>query len=196
MNHIFYIMGKSSSGKDTFFRRIVSELGLTPIVLYTTRPIRDNEKDGREYHFVDRDTFDDMMKKGMVIEERTYDTVCGEWTYFTAADSISLDKGSCIGIGTLESYIKIKKHFCGDVVIPLYIEVADDIRLIRAIERERTQSVPKYTELCRRFIADSKDFSEEKLAQAGITVRFDNSEAKRFFEVIFRNRSGVLGGLL
>lgn len=185
MNHIFYIMGKSSSGKDTFFRRIVSELGLTPIILYTTRPIRDNEMDGREYHFVDRDTFDDMMKKGMVIEERTYDTVYGEWTYFTAADSISLDDGSCIGIGTLESYLKIKEHFCGDVVIPLYIEVADDVRLIRAIERERTQSVPKYTELCRRFIADSEDFSEEKLAQAGINVRFDNSgeEEKCFSEI-------------
>ena len=126
-----------------------------------------------------------MMKKGMVIEERTYDTVYGEWTYFTAADSISLDKGSCIGIGTLESYIKIKEHFCGDVVIPLYIEVADDVRLIRAIERERTQSVPKYTELCRRFIADSEDFSKEKLAQAGITVRFDNSgeEEKCFSEI-------------
>lgn len=185
MNHIFYIMGKSSSGKDTFFRRAVSELGLTPIVLYTTRPIRDNEMDGREYHFVSRDTFDDMMKNGKVIEERTYDTVYGKWTYFTAADSISLSCGSCIGIGTLESYLKIKEHFCGDTVIPLYIEVRDDIRLIRAIERERTQSAPKYTELCRRFIADSEDFSEEKLADAGITLRFDNSgdEEECFSEI-------------
>ncbi|WP_028518090.1 guanylate kinase [Ruminococcus flavefaciens] len=185
MNHIFYIMGKSSSGKDTFFRRAVSELGLTPIVLYTTRPIRDNEKDGREYHFVSRDTFDDMMKNGKVIEERTYDTVYGKWTYFTAADSISLSSGSCIGIGTLESYLKIKEHFCGDTVIPLYIEVRDDIRLIRAIERERTQSAPKYTELCRRFIADSRDFSEEKLIEAGITFRFDNSgdEEECFSEI-------------
>ena len=60
-------------------------------------------------------------------------------------------------------------------MIPLYIEVADDIRLIRAVERERKQSSPKYTELCRRFIADSEDFSDEKLSQAGITVRFENN---------------------
>ena len=187
MNHIFYIMGKSSSGKDTFFRRAVSELGLKPIVLYTTRPIRDNEKDGREYHFVDRAKFDEMIENGMVIEKRVYDTIYGEWIYFTAVDSISLDSGSCIGIGTLESYLEIKEHFGGDTVIPIYIEVADDIRLIRAIERERTQSVPKYTELCRRFIADSEDFSEDKLSEAGIDVRFDNSgEQEKCFSEIKR----------
>ena len=185
MNKIFCIMGKSSSGKDSIYKEIVKDSRIEPLVIYTTRPMRENEQEGREYHFVDRETFEKMKAAGSVIESRTYNTKHGEWTYFTAADSISLDKGSCIGIGTLESYIKIKKHFCGDVVIPLYIEVADDIRLIRAIERERTQSVPKYTELRRRFIADSKDFSEEKLAQAGITVRFDNSgeEEKCFSEI-------------
>lgn len=178
MNHIFYLMGKSSSGKDTFFSRIVSELGLTPIVLYTTRPVRDNEQEGREYHFVDRARFEELLQAGRVIEERTYDTVHGKWTYFTAADSIDLTKGDCIGIGTIQSYIKLREYFGEEAVIPIYVEVADDIRLIRAVERERSQTEPKYAELCRRFIADSEDFSEEKLLSAGIEVRFDNSGSK------------------
>ncbi len=187
MNHIFYIMGKSSSGKDTFFSRAVAELELIPIVLYTTRPVRDNETEGREYHFVDRKVFEEMLKEGRVIEERTYDTIYGKWTYFTAEDSIALGKGDCIGIGTLESYIKIREFYGRDRVIPLYIEVADDIRLIRAVERERKQSSPKYTELCRRFIADSEDFSDEKLSQAGITVRFyNNGEPDECFAKIKR----------
>ena len=53
MGKIFYIMGKSSSGKDTIYSRLLqdSELGLSRIVLYTTRPMREGETEGKEYHF-------------------------------------------------------------------------------------------------------------------------------------------------
>lgn len=42
MGKIFYIMGKSSSGKDTIYRRLLEdkELELRNIILYTTRPMR------------------------------------------------------------------------------------------------------------------------------------------------------------
>ena len=173
MNCIFYIMGKSSSGKDTIYNRIRLEENLLPVVLYTTRPMRENEENGREYHFVDRACFDKMKSEGKVIEERIYNTIHGEWIYFTSRDSIDIEKGNCIGIGTLESYVKIKEHF-GEAVVPIYIEVEDGLRLSRAVERERLQTNPKYAELCRRFLADCSDFSEEKLQEAGITRRFSN----------------------
>ena len=52
MGKIFYIMGKSSSGKDSIYRKLESteEFGLKRLVIYTTRPIRDGEKEGREYY--------------------------------------------------------------------------------------------------------------------------------------------------
>ena len=177
MSHLFFLIGKSSSGKDTLYSRIVGELGLIPAVLYTTRPVRDNEREGVEYHFVDDAAFQRMNENGTVIEYRVYDTVFGKWTYFTAADSISLDKGDCIGIGTLESYEKIRRYYGSGTVVPLYIEVEDNIRFLRAVEREKKQSKPKFLELCRRFVADSSDFSDEKLEKAGITMRFENSGA-------------------
>ena len=74
MNRIFYIIGKSASGKDTMYSRIVAELGLLPIVLYTTRPVRSNEQEGVEYHFVDAERFREMEESGKVIESRTYHT--------------------------------------------------------------------------------------------------------------------------
>ena len=64
-------------------------------------------------------------------------------------------------IGTLESYEKLKTYFGNEKVVPLYIEVEDGERLTRALAREKTQKEPKYAEMCRRFLADSKDFSEE-----------------------------------
>lgn len=175
MNRIFYIIGKSASGKDTMYSRIVAELGLLPIVLYTTRPVRSNEQEGVEYHFVDEERFREMMESGKVIESRTYHTCHGDWTYFTAADSISLDKGDCAGIGTVESFLRLREYCGRDAVVPVYVEVDDDVRFLRAVERERKQSRPKYAELCRRFLADNEDFSDEKLAEAGIDVRFENN---------------------
>ncbi|MBR3421871.1 MAG: guanylate kinase [Ruminococcus sp.] len=175
MNRIFCIMGKSSSGKDSLYTAIIGSLALTPLVIYTTRPMRENEKEGREYHFVDRPTFERMSAEGSVIESRTYHTKLGDWTYFTANDNIDLDAHSYAVIGTLESFVPIRDYFGADRVVPLYVEVEDGERLARAVERERREEVPKYTELCRRFIADTEDFSDGKLAAAGVDRRFDNT---------------------
>lgn len=174
MNHLFYIMGKSSSGKDTVYKRLLSELELKTLVLYTTRPMRENEQNGREYNFVSEEELRTMRDRGSVIEERHYATVHGEWIYFTARESIDLSCES-IGIGTLESYVKLRDFLGKDTVVPLYIEVEDGIRLSRALERERLEHQPKYAEMCRRFLADSADFSEENLAAAGIEARFSNN---------------------
>ena len=175
MNRIFCIMGKSSSGKDSLYTAIIGSLALTPLVIYTTRPMRENEKEGREDHFVDRPTFERMSAEGRVIESRTYHTKLGDWTYFTANDNIDLDAHSYAVIGTLESFVPIRDYFGADRVVPLYVEVEDGERLARAVERERREEVPKYTELCRRFIADTEDFSDGKLAAAGVDRRFDNT---------------------
>ena len=55
----------------------------------------------------------------------------------------------------------------------------DGNRLERALKRERKQKSPKYEEMCRRFLADQRDFSEEKLLEAGITRRFRNDEDRQ-----------------
>ena len=79
-------------------------------------------------------------------------------------------------IGTLETYVKIRDYFGADRVIPIYIEVEDGERLARALKRERKPENQKYEEMCRRFLADSADFSEEKIKEAGVTKRFINDD--------------------
>lgn len=178
MGKIFCVIGKSSSGKDSIFAEIKKRMPkLKDIVTYTTRPIREGEKDGREYHFVEESVLHTFEKQGRVIEQRSYHTQCGIWHYFTADDGqISLDGADYLVIGTLESYVSTREYFGTDAVVPLYVEVEDGLRLFRALERERTQQEPKYAEMCRRFLADSEDFSEENLKRAGIQVRFENLE--------------------
>ena len=68
----------------------------------------------------------------------------------------------------------MKEYFGEDCVVPLYIQVEDGERLERAIKREREQTKPRYAELCRRFLADQEDFSEDKIRDARIDRRFEN----------------------
>ena len=113
-----------------------------------------------------------------MIEERCYRTVSGPWYYFTADDGhIDAAGQNYLGIGTLESYVRLKQYFGEQNLVPLLIESDDGIRLERALRRERKQAVPQYEEMCRRFLADAADFSEEKIAQAGIRRRFLNNGA-------------------
>ena len=180
MGHIFYIMGKSSTGKDTIYENLLGrqELGLKPLIPYTTRPIRAREQDGVEYHFTDEAGLLRLRQAGKVIELREYHTVHGVWSYFTVDDDhIDLDREDYLGIGVLESYRKIRDYFGPDRVIPIYIQVEDGNRLERALKRERKQQHPQYAEMCRRFLADCEDFSEEKIERAGIRRRFYNNGA-------------------
>lgn len=177
MAKIFYVMGKSASGKDTIYKSLLERLPqLKQVVLYTTRPIREGEKNGGEYFFTTGDKLNELREEGKIIEERTYQTALGPWSYFTVDDG-QIDVKSdntYLMIGTLESYEKTRNYYGEDLLIPLYIEVEDGKRLKRALEREFLQKDPKYAELCRRYLADEEDFNEERLNRCGIDRRFRN----------------------
>ena len=87
-------------------------------------------------------------------------------------------------IGTLQSYEAMRRYFGKDRLVPVYIEVEDGERLARALMRERQQNEPKYSEMCRRFLADQEDFSEENLNNAGIIKRFQNDNMEECIEEI------------
>ncbi len=178
MGKIYCIMGKSSTGKDSIFKLLLErkDLNLKRIVSYTTRPIRSREKAGEEYNFVSIEEKDALLAAGKIIEIRKYDTVFGEWFYFTVDDGqVDLSANDYIIIGTVESFIKLRDYY-GQAVEPIYIQVDDGERLERALKREKKQAVPKYEEMCRRFLADQQDFSQEKIAAAGISNIFNNDD--------------------
>lgn len=178
MGKIYCMMGKSSSGKDTLYQKVLERLPqIHRVVPYTTRPIREGEQDGVEYHFVDDKRLAELETDGKIVELRAYNTVHGIWKYFTVDDGqIDLEQGDYLLIGTLETYEKIREYYGAEHLVPIYIEVEDGERLARALERERRQAVPKYKEMCRRFLADEEDFCEENLKRLGIDKRYRNTD--------------------
>lgn len=178
MGKIYCMMGKSSSGKDTLYQKVLGRLPqIHRVVPYTTRPIREGEQDGVEYHFVDDKQLAELETDGKIVELRAYNTVHGIWKYFTVDDGqIDLEQGDYLLIGTLKTYEKIREYYGAEHLVPIYIEVEDGERLARALERERRQAVPKYKEMCRRFLADEEDFCEENLKRLGIDKRYRNTD--------------------
>lgn len=187
MGRVYVLIGKSATGKDTVFSRLKGhgELALKTIIGYTTRPIRQGEQDGREYFFVSEERWKELCEQKKVVETRTYHTVQGDWHYFTADDGqICRDGQDCLFISTLEGFQKLRDFYGAEVVLPIYVEIEDGLRLTRALEREKKQRKPDYEEMCRRFLADQKDFSEENIQNAGITKRYQNILLERCVEEI------------
>ena len=188
MGKIFYIIGPSASGKDSLARAVLARFPeeLRTVVMSTTRPIRSGETDGENYHFLTPETFAKLKAAGKVIESRCYQTVYGPWIYATIDSSIDLEQHSYVMVGTLESYRQTRCYFGEDKVVPLYIELDKGLRLQRALDRERRQEEPKYTEMCRRFLADEKDFSDEKIAACGFPRVYVNDDFDTCVEELCR----------
>lgn len=177
MGKIFCILGKSGSGKDTIFKSIMSSktLALKGVVTYTTRPMREGEKDGIEYRFITQTELNRFQDEGKIIELRQYQTVRGLWSYCTVDDGqIDLRSGNYLMIVTPAAFDSLIRYFGKESVIPFYIHVEDGQRLMRALKREMKSGSPDYNEMCRRFLADSEDFSDERLSNYGIKNVYEN----------------------
>ncbi|MCR5374484.1 MAG: guanylate kinase [Lachnospiraceae bacterium] len=186
MGKLYCLMGKSATGKDTIYKKLLEKAPqLRTITPYTTRPKRSGEQDGIEYYFTDEAGLNKLKEAGKVIECRTYNTVFGPWHFFTVDDGqIDLNDSSYLVIITPEACVKFLDYFGEDNVVPIYITLPDGELLSRALNRENSQETPHYDELCRRFLADLKDFSEENLREAHIDKRFTNWNADETVEEI------------
>lgn len=188
MSRIFCLVGKSCSGKDTLYARILERCPeLVPVIPYTTRPRRTGETDGQSYWFVSEDQLRRYEAEGQVIEKREYHTTQGLWTYFTLRFDLDTDR---LLITTLAGARALMACYGPGHVRVVYLHVDDRTRLLRYIDRESRQARPDYAEVCRRFLADQTDFSEEQLAQFPHLHRIDTGaemeECLARWDVLYR----------
>ncbi len=177
MGKIILFMGPSSSGKNIIKNRLIKEnkFAFKEIIMSTTRPMRIGEVEGREYYFKTEKEMLELEEQGKIIEKRKYDTIYGPWYYFTTSYNIDLENYNYIGDNTLEGLDQFVKFYGLENIISLLIKVDDGVRLQRALDREKREESPKYQELCRRFLADSRDFSEENISKRPITSIINNN---------------------
>lgn len=185
---LFFIMGESGSGKDTIYKMILnSSLGefITTIVSCTTRPMRENEREAVEYYFRDDAHLEKARKEGVLIESRTYHTVHGDWSYYT----LKLDENNMYYIATgtpqqYSSYVEFYKNRGTDFEgCPIYLSTLGKTRLQRSLTRVEDPDCP---EICRRFLADAEEYTEENLNSiANLKVVDANKVVEEVFKECF-----------
>lgn len=159
---IYVITGQSSSGKDYIMKKMVADYNIQPIVSFTTRPKRDGETNKMEYEFVSREQFEYMIKKDLLIEYRTYETLVDNipdtWYYGLGKELLphDLDYVVILDIQGAKDFVK---YYGTDECRVIYVHCDDNVR------RERAETRGSFSEIewSRRFKTDKVDFSYDKL---------------------------------
>lgn len=158
--NLMVILGCSASGKDTIMNRLIKEFDVKPVISYTTRPIRDCEQNGREYHFVTEKEFKRMEDNAEFIETRVYKTVSGNWYYGLPKNGIDLeDDNNYITILDFDGLLELEKWLRSigkiDKLTSIYIDVTEQNRLIRSLNREKYMTKRQVEEVIRRYYDDN-----------------------------------------
>ena len=147
---IIAICGKSASGKDTLMKEILKQdSSLNEIISFTTRPPREGEVDGVNYHFLSNEEFAKQIESGEMIEA----TAFRDWCYGTSLKALDKNKIN-IGVFNVDGIDILYDTPCVDLYVVL-VETPAKERLIRSLNRE---SNPDVEEIIRRYQADEEDF--------------------------------------
>lgn len=103
------IMGKTSSGKDTVVNELITKHGFRKCVTYSTRPMRDGEKQDITYHFITEDDFKQKIRENFFAEYKSYDTEFGIWYYGVALEDVENADDKTVIILTPDGYRDIIK---------------------------------------------------------------------------------------
>lgn len=167
MKIIVALMGKAGAGKNTLLNKICAEYPeYHKIVSCTTRPMRDNEKEGEDYHFLSVSQFIEKVMNGDMLEATEFNG----WHYGTMKSS--LIDGINIGVFNPEGYDCLTQIPVKDVkIIGIYIRCNDKERLIRQLNREFE---PNVKEIIRRYQTDEDDFIALDNKQLPQVIEFYN----------------------
>ena len=159
-NKFVALVGASATGKSTVERILQEEYGYNRCISMTTRPKRDYEVDGVDYHFVTIEDINQLDQEGLLAER----TCFNGWHYsLTVAE---VEDGGVVVIepnGLRQIINKVGR----ENVFVVYLTFPDKDRLIRSLVARDDNDVE---EVIRRFQADKKDM-QGMVDVADITIR-------------------------
>lgn len=189
---ILILCGKSGSGKDAIQRELWKR-GFNRVVSTTTRPMREGEVPGREYHFVSRRTFSLLIEWDELIEYRTYTTLVNgkKDVWFYGMRKFQLEESErYVVILDIEGAKSFVDYFGLKNCYVVFVNTSDETREARARYRGSFDE----TEWKRRLAADEIDFSADKLNGCVDRIIDNNGELsdsvqeiESLFNAVFEN---------
>lgn len=136
------LVGQGASGKD-YFKSILKNKGYKCSISYTSRPPRDGEEDGKDYHFVTREQFENLIEANVFLEHDIFNG----WYYGTPIPSGE----DSVFIMTPRGVSALSEELRKQCVV-IFINLPEEIRRERLSKRSDADSIE------RRLDADRKDF--------------------------------------
>lgn len=144
------LLGKSASGKDTL-RDMLVKKGLKTAISYTSRPKRENEVAGLNYHYVTLQEFELLESQNFFLESEPFRVQGGVWKYGRSFESI--ENGE-VFIATVTGVSNMIKKTNREQFYIVELVCDDEIRYQRAMKRGDNLEEAK-----RRLGSDDRDFS-------------------------------------
>ena len=149
---IIVLVGKTASGKTTVANELCKHHGYKRIITYTTRPMRKNEVQDVDYHFISDEQFNEMVKNNEFTEHKRYNTAHGVWSYGSIVTSEQEHSDDCYVIiltpqGLRDLSRKVSRY------IAFYLDVGLESQLERLKKRGDEEQ-----QIIKRLKNDAKDF--------------------------------------
>ena len=127
---IIVLLGASGSGKSTIEHELATHYGFEKIISYTTREPRKNEENGKDYYFVDNETFNEILNDNLFAE---YDEYSQNRLYGTLkSDYID---GNKVVVLTPNGLRQIKKNCKNENIFIVLVKASLGTRIKRYIDR-------------------------------------------------------------
>lgn len=154
---VICLIGGCGAGKNYVLNRICKNFNVHTIVTHTTRPMRRGEIEGKDYHYISKEQFENMLMKNQFIEHRVYNVIGDVWSYGVAITEIAKEKNNILIVDG-KGYLDIKKYCeCNDIeCISIYLKTNLEIRINRYMKRNKNgkDNAAFYYEMCRRILDD------------------------------------------
>ena len=124
------LLGASGSGKSTLEHELATHHGFEKIVSYTTRQPRDNEENGKDYWFIDNDTFREIMNRDLFAEHDEY----SQNRLYGTLKSDYVD-GNKVVVLTPNGLRQLKKNCPNEDILTVLVEASLGTRVKRYIDR-------------------------------------------------------------
>ncbi len=167
------LSGASASGKTEAAKMLMAKYGIQKAITTTTRPMRVNEVNGRDYFFVSQEKFNELIKEDKFVEYTHYN---GNY-YGSTKDQIANDRVVVIDLEGLKSYSRLNDKR----IVTFYLSTCEEIRYKRMLERGDKEEDAK-----RRLENDRKVFNNNQIPDVDYKIDSENRTIEEVADLVYQ----------
>ncbi len=167
------LAGASASGKTEVAKELAKKYGITKVITTTTRKIRCNEQDGRDYFFVSKEKFEQMIAEGRFVEY----TYFNDNLYGSTKDQIAPNKCVVIDPAGLRAYIALNDP----TIVTFFLDSEEGTRFKRMLARGDDENDAK-----KRIEHDRLAFRPENIAHVDFHINSENTTVEEATDDIYQ----------